>query len=614
MRTLFLFLLLISHSMLVSAQVINVPADQLTIQDGLNAASFGDTVLVAPGTYFENITWPNVNGIKLIAEGDTSDTFIDGSALERVIHIQGHTIDTLTFIEGFTIRNGRGIGIFNGSGIFCDSSSVFINYCRVTNNSGANGAGIAFLNSNSIVENSTIDKNLGSWTMNSGTGMLAVNHSDIYVRNCKIAYNSASFDLWKAFGIGVNLQSGSKAHFVNSEISHNRVQFTESGESRGIGIYISGPSELYMYNCSVNANLSSSPVVYNRGAAINAESAGKIVLENVEIKDNVAEHATENSTGIVAINCSNTQFKNVVIKENTLKLRTNEFNANRGVLITNGNFSGDGLVIKNNLLIIENSPVEIRGGAMDVGGSGLFELKNSLIVGNGVNAHLSGTSYAGVIKFNGTVLAKLTNTTIADNFNNADENIFPASIDANTTNLTILNSIVYNPNIQSEIEGTNVSVEYSNIKGGFTGTGNIDADPMFFGNGDYRLQTFSPCINSGTTVGAPLTDIEGNPRPMPIGTNPDMGAYEDDNPSTSIAEVEDMLDLNIYPNPTNGIINLNSSLKVIEIRVTDSKGSIVLKRPNVSNQLDLSGLSNGVFTLQIETSEKLLTEKVMLLR
>src|SRR5262249_42070944 len=38
-----------------SASVIHVPGDRPTIQQGINAANAGDTVLVSPGTYLERI-------------------------------------------------------------------------------------------------------------------------------------------------------------------------------------------------------------------------------------------------------------------------------------------------------------------------------------------------------------------------------------------------------------------------------------------------------------------------------------------------------------------------------------------------------------------------------
>ena len=57
---------------------INIPDDYTTIQAGLNAADSTDTVLVQPGTYYENIFWPETNGIKLISAGDSSNTIIDG--------------------------------------------------------------------------------------------------------------------------------------------------------------------------------------------------------------------------------------------------------------------------------------------------------------------------------------------------------------------------------------------------------------------------------------------------------------------------------------------------------------------------------------------------------
>jgi len=79
------------------------------------------------------------------------------------------------------------------------------------------------------------------------------------------------------------------------------------------------------------------------------------------------------------------------------------------------------------------------------------------------------------------------------------------------------------------------TVTYSDIEGGWTGTGNINADPLFVGSGDYHLTAGSPCIDAATSDNAPTTDMEGNPRyddpSVPNtggGTYPyyDMGAFE----------------------------------------------------------------------------------------
>jgi len=73
------------------------------------------------------------------------------------------------------------------------------------------------------------------------------------------------------------------------------------------------------------------------------------------------------------------------------------------------------------------------------------------------------------------------------------------------------------------------TVTYCDVQGGYTGTGNIDADPMFgnpYSGYAYDLKPGSPCLNAGTSTGAPSTDILGRPRPNPPGSNPDVGAYE----------------------------------------------------------------------------------------
>jgi len=69
-------------------------------------------------------------------------------------------------------------------------------------------------------------------------------------------------------------------------------------------------------------------------------------------------------------------------------------------------------------------------------------------------------------------------------------------------------------------------ITYSDVAGSWLGEGNIDADPLFLDpeNGDFHLTLGSPCIDTGTSVGAPLFDFEGDPRPL--GDGYDIGADE----------------------------------------------------------------------------------------
>jgi parallel beta-helix repeat protein len=66
----------------------------------------------------------------------------------------------------------------------------------------------------------------------------------------------------------------------------------------------------------------------------------------------------------------------------------------------------------------------------------------------------------------------------------------------------------------SEIYGeySNPTVTYSDVQGGYTGDGNIDADPKFVGGGNYHLQPGSPCIDAGISTNAPAQDFEGDDR------------------------------------------------------------------------------------------------------
>ena len=115
-RTALILSLLLSFSLpALAGKIIHVPKDQPTIQAGIDAASNGDTVLVSPGKYYENI---NFSGkvLKVTSSGGPGVTIIDGNQAGAVVSFMNAGTGQAT-ISGFTIQNGSfgGVSIFNSS-------------------------------------------------------------------------------------------------------------------------------------------------------------------------------------------------------------------------------------------------------------------------------------------------------------------------------------------------------------------------------------------------------------------------------------------------------------------------------------------------------------------
>jgi hypothetical protein len=105
-----------------------------------------------------------------------------------------------------------------------------------------------------------------------------------------------------------------------------------------------------------------------------------------------------------------------------------------------------------------------------------------------------------------------------------------------------------------ELDESTITVSYSDVQGGWTGTNNIDADPMF-ADADGRLALGSPCIDVGDNTAVPpyiATDIDGNPRI--VNDTVDLGAYE------YITFVQIDIKPGSYPNAVN--INGNGVIPV----------------------------------------------------
>ena len=115
-----------------SAGTIQVPADQPTIQAGLDAALPGDTVLVACGAYGEHDLVMKSGVVLRSAGGVAACATISAGGSGRVMSCS-HV--TNASIEGFTVRDGS--TIYYGGGIYCEFSSLAIRPWTSPTRSGA---------------------------------------------------------------------------------------------------------------------------------------------------------------------------------------------------------------------------------------------------------------------------------------------------------------------------------------------------------------------------------------------------------------------------------------------------------------------------------------------
>ncbi|HSF30726.1 MAG TPA: hypothetical protein VLK82_09690, partial [Candidatus Tectomicrobia bacterium] len=123
----------------LEAATIHVPGDYATIQDAMNAAVDGDTVLVAPGTYHERVSFFG-KAITLTSEQGPEVTIIDGDQAGSVVTFaSGEGLASV--LSGFTLQNGR--GDFEGGGIRIANASPTIMRNVIRSNGACAGAGIA---------------------------------------------------------------------------------------------------------------------------------------------------------------------------------------------------------------------------------------------------------------------------------------------------------------------------------------------------------------------------------------------------------------------------------------------------------------------------------------
>ena len=186
------------------------------IQEGIDAASGGDTVIVAEGMYFENIEFKGKNIVLTSTDPiDTNvvaNTIIDGNDAGSVVAFDG-TENESCVLSGFTIRNGNaewGGGISGGTDPAATYATIQNN--TITGNTAENGGGLALCDG--TIQNNTITGNWGNY----GGGL---NFCWGTIQNNTIAGNSAGSE-----GGGLDWCIGT---IQNNTIVGNSAQYSGGG-------------------------------------------------------------------------------------------------------------------------------------------------------------------------------------------------------------------------------------------------------------------------------------------------------------------------------------------------------------------------------------------------
>jgi predicted outer membrane repeat protein len=208
-----IFVLFLISSIVVHADTIHVPANQPTIQAGIDAAMNGDIVLVAPGTYTENIDFLG-KAITVKSTEGAEKTIIDGAQSGAVV-IFLHGEDENSVLDGFTLTNGTGhyfehypgYWTYLGGAVFMNGSSPSITNNTISLNSVDDlGGGICCWSSCSpIIKNNTISENTA---LTRGGGICCF-HESAPVIECNTITNNIALDKYTSYGGGMYFYNSS---------------------------------------------------------------------------------------------------------------------------------------------------------------------------------------------------------------------------------------------------------------------------------------------------------------------------------------------------------------------------------------------------------------------
>jgi len=301
--------LLLSVTVL-SANIINVPADYSTIQGGIDAASDGDTVLVSAGTYNESINYNGKNivvGSLYLTTQDTSyisSTIIDGDSSGSIVLFESFE-DSTAVLNGFTFQN---IIFYSEEGsqaiININESSPKIINNRFDNFylfQGGESAVIYCENSNSLIMNNEFTNgSVGNGYVLGG--FILSKNSNLTIKNNRIENGYVGFAEPSGYIVSVNSDN-----IIESNVIIN--------PSMGYCVICAPISILDGSNCILRNNFIFQAYGDGYGAVVASES--QYVSHNNTFVSNSVGYANLSSDGIVSNDIIYASSNAVYIDENS---------------------------------------------------------------------------------------------------------------------------------------------------------------------------------------------------------------------------------------------------------------------------------------------------------
>ena len=480
----------------------NFPFD--AIQEAVDMASNGVTVLVMEGLYDGpgnfNI---NPNGKEIVIRSYTgaSNTFITSYGIGAGFIFDSDET-TNTVLKGFSITttlNACSDGDCDQRhGIVCDATSPLIQDCIVYE-CELRGISCRFgaspVVSNCVVstclygiyaEGGSTPVILDSMISNSGNhvaledtgiGIVALESDGLVVSNCVVMGTS---------GRGMSIRNDSSAQISDTAFIDNLGGVTLDGSSP-------------MFNrCEFRGN--GAPDHFTIGGALFLSSVNQ--AENCALYTDWNDISDENENGgaLLCLRGSFPYLENCLVVSNKTVASDTDYPKSKFVPdygLGGGIFVGvDCEVTAINCTLADNEAFT-RGGAFSNIGGGINFLRNLIVWGNR-----------------------------AFNYYLTPENVLSAP---STDKLVTFPSL--------HCRSGSINIWYSDIEFGYAGGHNMDANPLFTGNGNYNIQSGSPCIDMGgfvfqasPLIQAPNHDFDGLARPLDGNGDgfeyPDMGAYE----------------------------------------------------------------------------------------